>query len=151
LTFSADQPCEKVFVYGSLRRRQKYRYLIEQMIVGSQPATVCGMTMYHFAPPGRRGEFPYITPGEGAVHGDVLAFRDFATALRVLDELEGHPSLYRRRIVEVRYEDGMRDRAFTYVIVPGREQRGRRVPSGDWLEETRRPGASRPGRQSRPQ
>ncbi|MCZ6795213.1 MAG: Uma2 family endonuclease, partial [Planctomycetota bacterium] len=75
------------------------------------------------------------TPGEDIDHGEVLTFRDFAAALRIVDRLEDHPNLYVRRPVPVSYPDGREDRALAYFIRPGREPHGRRVRSGDWLDE----------------
>ena len=126
---------EKVFVYGSLRRGQKYRYLIDAHVVKEQSATIRG-EMYHYAAAaGGQGEFPYLTPGDDVIQGEVLTFRDFQEALRVMDRLEGYPEIYVRRVVPVEYTSGGKDRALVYFIRPGCEKPGRRIASGDWLRE----------------
>jgi gamma-glutamylcyclotransferase (GGCT)/AIG2-like uncharacterized protein YtfP len=129
---------DRVFVYGTLRLGGRYRPLIDEFVVTSRPATVRAR-MYHFAPPGSRGEYPFIEPSDGVVHGEVLVLRDLARALEVLDRIEEAPDLYERRVVEVTYaDDGSTGPALAYFIRGGRERRGLAVLSGDWLDEVAR-------------
>ena len=126
--------CNKVFVYGSLRRGQRYRPLVEALVTTSREAVTRGR-IYHFASHGSRGEFPYMTEEHGSVVGEVLTFRDMTKALQILDRLEDHPALYLRRLVRTRYTDGARGRAWAYFIVPAKAPGGRWVPTGDWVLE----------------
>ncbi len=125
----------KVFVYGSLRRGQVFRHVVEPFVVSERAATIRG-DMYHFAAPGTdRGPYPYVCPGAGTVHGEVLELRDAARALAVLDALEDCPQVYVRTLVRATYADGGSDWAHAYFIRPGAAPPGRRVASGDWLHE----------------
>ena len=92
--------------------------------------------MYHFAPAGSRGEYPFIVPGDSLVQGEVLSFTDWPQALAILDRIEGHPVFYTRVVVRVRYADGSEAEAQCYFIRPEAEQRGLEVESGDWLLES---------------
>lgn len=92
--------------------------------------------MYHFAPAGSKGSYPFIEPGDSLVHGEVLAFSDWPGALAILDRIEGCPALYTREVVTVRYEDGSEAGAQCYFIRAGAECRGLAIESGDWLLES---------------
>jgi gamma-glutamylcyclotransferase (GGCT)/AIG2-like uncharacterized protein YtfP len=92
--------------------------------------------MYHFAPAGSRGEYPFVVPGDSLVHGEVLAFTDWPQALAILDRIEGHPVFYTRQVVRVRYAAGGEAEAQCYFIRPEAEQRGLEIESGDWLLES---------------
>ena len=92
--------------------------------------------MYHFAPAGSRGEYPFIVPGDSLVHGEVLSFTDWPQALAILDRIEGHPVLYTRQVVTACFPDGSEAQAQCYFIRPEAEQRGLEIESGDWLLES---------------
>lgn len=133
-----EERCEKTFVYGSLRRGQRYRYRIDRHVIKAQRGTVRGRMFHYAAWPDGTGPWPYIVPGAGTVQGELLSFRDFDEAIAVLDEIEDCPRLYVRRVVEVSLQDERREPAWTYFIRPGEERRGREVPGGDWVAERER-------------
>ena len=90
--------------------------------------------MYEYAAaPGQPGGYPYLIPGDDVVHGEVLTFGDFETALKITDDIEECPILYIRRLVELSFPDGSTGQAHGYFIQPGRERPGRRITGGDWL------------------
>jgi gamma-glutamylcyclotransferase (GGCT)/AIG2-like uncharacterized protein YtfP len=129
--------CERLFVYGSLRRGQRFRHLLDALVTACEEGTIRGR-MYHYAPSGDTGEYPYLVEGSDTIHGEVLSFSDFRTALRITDVLEEHPRIYRRRVVDVALAGGGCERAWAYFIQPGWERRGRWVAGGDWAAELRR-------------
>jgi len=125
---------EKVFVYGTLRRGEPNRPLIEPLVASSLPARVRG-DMYTL------GEYPAVIPGGGRVRGELLGFTDLAEALRRMDELEsyhgpGDPrNEYERAVVRAELEDGRTEDCYCYLYAkPYFLQRfARPVPGGDWL------------------
>ena len=138
---------EAVFVYGSLRRGEKYRYLIEREVVKEEAATLPGR-MFHFsASPGGLGDFPYITPGDRQIQGELLRFADLGRALEILDELEDSPDLYLREVLTVTLASGETERAYVYRIAEGRETAGREVLSGDWKQRFFEIDGNKPGRE----
>ncbi len=131
--------CERVFVYGTLRRGQAFRPAVEHLITEAIDATIRAR-MYHFAEDGSRGEWPFIVPGDDVIVGEVLAFSDFTEALRLLDDVEDYPDLYTREVVsatlvERGLEGGKLVDAWAYFIQPGQEKWGRTIPGGDWVAD----------------
>lgn len=126
---------ERVFVYGTLRSGGRYRPQVEHLVQSGRRATIRAC-MYHFAPAGSRGDYPFIVPGDSIVHGEVLAFSDWPQALAILDRIEGCPALYTREVVPVCYQDGGAAEAQCYFIRAGAECRGLAIESGDWLLES---------------
>ena len=106
----------RTFVYGTLKRGRGNHAVVADLVAGVEPATVPGFTLLDL------GAFPAAIPCEGGwVRGEVLAFRDgdAERALGRLDRLEGHPTLYRREVVET--TDG--EAVWTYIW-QGDEARG---------------------------
>lgn len=129
----------KIFIYGTLRRGEKYRYLITPFIVKERAASISGR-LFHYAPDGgERGDYPYLTWGDGTVRGDVVELRHPTRAFRILDELENCPHTYLRERVRARYADGRSEEVWVYRIRKGSERPGAEIPSGDWLAECSRP------------
>jgi gamma-glutamylcyclotransferase (GGCT)/AIG2-like uncharacterized protein YtfP len=75
---------EKVFVYGTLRRGQRYYPQIADWVESAEPATAKGI-LYHL-PDG----YPAMVPGEGTVQGELLTLRDSEAAIAVMDQIEGY-------------------------------------------------------------
>jgi gamma-glutamylcyclotransferase (GGCT)/AIG2-like uncharacterized protein YtfP len=128
----------KVFVYGTLRRGQKWHHLVERLVKAAFPATAPGR-LYHLADKG----YPAVLAGEGTVAGEVLEFDEIEEALRILDELEdyygpGHPqNEYDRVVVAAMDNEGTEHPVYMYVCTEHKEnwlsQSGVHIPSGDWL------------------
>lgn len=125
-----------VFVYGTLRRGQKYHELIAGKIKSMQNATARGI-LYDL-PCG----YPAMISGEGAVCGELFELDDAEEALTVLDELEdyhgpGKVNEYERVQITVVAEDGTAKSCYAYVYPEERrawlEKNGMRVSSGDWI------------------
>lgn len=114
---------EPVFVYGSLRRGMGNHRLMGQSELMAE-AHLSGFDMYQVS------SFPAIVPGNGSVKGEVYLV-DGATLAR-LDQLEGHPRMYRRSMVTVQAGDVL---AQVWVYVWQRSVSGLApVPAGDWVE-----------------
>ena len=128
---------QQVFVYGTLRQGGLYRPRIEPFVERSRPGWIRAR-MYHFAPRGSRGRWPYIVAGDDAVRGELLELRLFDTALGVLDRIEDYPRLYDRRETAVWLDEAPEHpvTALVYWIVPEAAQEGRYIASGDWTAET---------------
>jgi gamma-glutamylaminecyclotransferase len=122
-----------VFVYGSLRAGSWYHeaYLCGAELLG-RARTVDKHAMYF-------SYVPYVYKNEpvSRIRGEVYAVA--GPRLARLDELEDHPTVYRREEVEVELDNGKRVQAWMYFYP---ERPGRLIPSGDFFdlgEEARRP------------
>ncbi len=125
-----------VFVYGTLRRRGKnYRRYLAGRTLSERAGTVRG-ELYFVTD----GGYPYIVEGDATVYGEVMELAPalYDETLRRLDELEEYDpldearSVYLRRRVAVRLEEGDEVVAWTYYW--NRPQvRGQKVPGGDFL------------------
>jgi gamma-glutamylcyclotransferase (GGCT)/AIG2-like uncharacterized protein YtfP len=115
-----------VFVYGTLRRGlNNHHYLagcpcLGRARTGPEYELWADSVPYCVRTGPDRGE---------AVTGELYEVDD--VVLAALDELEGHPRVYRREAVDVEDANGARVRAWIYLF-PG--PRGRRVPGGDYLD-----------------
>jgi gamma-glutamylcyclotransferase (GGCT)/AIG2-like uncharacterized protein YtfP len=129
-----------VFVYGTLRRGEKNhaRYLGGRT-VSELSGTVAGELFFV-----ADGGYPYLRPGPGRVHGELLelAPQHYASTLAGLDALEEYDpldeahSVYLRRSAQVRLADGSERLAWVYYWnLP--EVVGERIASGDFRD---RPG-----------
>lgn len=122
----------QVFVYGTLRPPRpdtvaddsRYYFQIEQYVESAIPACVSGAKMYNF------GSYPGVVQGKGAIRGDLLTVRQ--RALKIMDQIEGHPMFYTRSRVDVQTETKT-VKAWIYwapkEMVIGRPQ----IVNGDWL------------------
>lgn len=116
----------RVFVYGSLMRELKYSHLMHDAVFQGMASTQGAYDLFDLGP------YPAASPGgESALCGELYEID--AAILTRLDELEGHPELYRRALRPV--SDG--SPAWLYEIVRGpgvgeRLDRSPRVTGGDW-------------------
>lgn len=112
-----------VFVYGSLLRGE-YNH---RLLAGSKRiATARTPARFRLVD---LGAYPALLPGgAAAVRGEV--YEVDGETLERLDQLEGHPTYYRREPV-VLDNDQI---AYVYVFVGNVSGRAREVPSGDWRE-----------------
>lgn len=109
----AQKRITKVFVYGTLKRgMSNAQFIPNYTIKKSQKATTTG-TLYYV----RSGAFPCLKlRGNNTIHGELYTIekRWWKQTLRDMDMLEGYPTLYDRKIIEVETENG-KDRCWTYV------------------------------------
>ena len=116
----------RVFVYGSLMRGLKFSHLMNGAELQGTAFTQGAYDLFDLGP------YPAASPGgERALCGELYEID--TTILRRLDELEGHPELYRRALRPV--SDG--SPAWLYEIVRGpgvgeRLHQAPRVTGGDW-------------------
>jgi gamma-glutamylcyclotransferase (GGCT)/AIG2-like uncharacterized protein YtfP len=120
------------FVYGTLKRGQANFPLVAAAVRGVVPATIRGR-LYDMGP------FPALAEGDEAVRGEVLTVEpgELPRLLRALDELEGFApgdpagSIYLRRVVDAKTDDGAEVAAFAYFY--NRDPAGlRHLPGGEW-------------------
>jgi gamma-glutamylcyclotransferase (GGCT)/AIG2-like uncharacterized protein YtfP len=121
----ADQPCDLLFVYGTLMSR----FHNVNAIALRQAATLVGAATYRgkmFRVTGPRGVliYPVVIASDDpadVVHGELYRLID----RRVLDRLDTYegcaadspqPQEYRREIAEVMLEDGATAKAMLYVF-----------------------------------
>lgn len=99
----------KIFVYGTLKRGEKLHSLIAtQRLVGQ--AVICPFRLFS------NGAIPYLIPAKAGyeVHGEVF---EVTPAMRDrLDQLEGHPTWYRRVKVRARLKDQTTVMVETYAL-----------------------------------
>ena len=118
----------RLFAYGSLMRGLKYSALLEGAHFVGEARTLEPYELYDLGP------YPAASPGgERQLSGEV--YRIDAATLERVDQLEGHPDLYRR--AERPLSDGTS--AWIYEIVLDvrsgtRLLQAPLVPEGDWRE-----------------
>jgi len=103
----SDEPRERVFVYGTLKRDFCNHALLDEAEFIGEATTVERFGFYlgadDYAP--EVEEIPYlyrhpkVTDEAMSVHGEVWGISP--TILRQLDRLEGHPDWYRRESIQV--------------------------------------------------
>jgi gamma-glutamylcyclotransferase (GGCT)/AIG2-like uncharacterized protein YtfP len=114
---------ELVFVYGTLRRGYGNHYLLEE---GARlldlARTAQAYALYAL-------EIPFAIKDQAVstLRGEIYAVTP--ECLARLDELEEHPTWYRRELVEVVTDQGDNLQAWLYFYP---EPRGGLVPSGDY-------------------
>jgi len=113
-----------VFVYGTLKQGEKNHHWLEVASWHGE-AELAGVVLHDLGP------FPMAVIGEGKALGEVYAVDDHGLAR--LDELEGHPRLYDRQVMEL--VDGRR--AWVYLGRPRQVRHAPVVAGGVW-----RPGRS---------
>jgi len=128
--------CQQVFVYGSLRRGQRYHHLIQ----GARHIGDCQLppsyTLFDLGP------YPALRTGGGEpVLGEVYAVD--AALLHRLDLLERHPLEFRRRLVAT--PAGM---AWIYLYSRNPAPATPTVEHGDWSRYLSEQGRARAGKTS---
>lgn len=109
----------RIFVYGSLRRKQgNSHWMTNALLLGEHREQ--GYQLYSL------GHYPGAVPGAGSVNGEV--YRIDASTLAELDALRTKGGEYQRRLIQTPYGS-----AWMYVyqrpvdgLVP--------IDSGDWLD-----------------
>jgi gamma-glutamylcyclotransferase (GGCT)/AIG2-like uncharacterized protein YtfP len=130
-----------LFVYGSLRRGFPNHFLLEKSIYMGTYSTVDKYYMIGQV----SKSFPYVVAeaefeGQPSTHIIGELYDIDADVLKDLDDLEGHPDFYTRRLVRATDELGNNIySAYVYIlenpeIIRGLKNNNRfeLVPSGDW-------------------
>jgi gamma-glutamylcyclotransferase (GGCT)/AIG2-like uncharacterized protein YtfP len=117
--FQAVPTCDRALVYGTLKRGQRNHPVIQGARVLGTAVTRAGYRLY-------LGEIPAVDDaGDAAIEGDLVQVS--APVLARMDQLEGHPRWYRRRLVTL--ADGTR--AWLYIHpIPNRAARRDVVADG---------------------
>ena len=121
----ADEPCDLLFVYGTLMSRfhNVYAIALRQSSTFVGAATYCGK-MYRVTGPRGSLVYPVVVPSDGTeaiVHGELYRIGS-RIVLDRLDAYEGcaadspQPHEYRRAVADVMLEDGVAVKAMLYVF-----------------------------------
>jgi len=111
-----------LFVYGTLKRGGSRHWIIENLpFLGRAKAK--GFVLYDLGP------YPAMVPGAGVVYGEV--YEVSKEALQSLDWVEGVPVLYRRKLIEVVFEDESSLKAWAYIY-SGNVKGFPRIEDGEW-------------------
>lgn len=134
----------RVFVYGTLRKdaRGAVQNALTRDWVFEGYASAAA-ELFDF------GAYPGAVPsaGGGRIRGELYWVPDARETLELLDQYEGcgpghtPPHEFERGLTEVTLEQGGAAQAWIYWYRP--EPRGRRLPSGDYLERTGPGGVTR--------
>jgi gamma-glutamylcyclotransferase (GGCT)/AIG2-like uncharacterized protein YtfP len=76
------------------------------------------------------GAYPAAVQGKGVVVGDILEVK--SSAFAILDPLEGHPHIYKRKLEKVETENGIVE-AWIYWAPEDMISAGLHIKNGDWL------------------
>jgi gamma-glutamylaminecyclotransferase len=113
-----------LFVYGSLKRGHENHRELGAVAYRGKRATAPGFALFQV------GQYPVLVRSSGGVvYGELYAVP--VALLSRLDEFEGCPWLYERRLIEL--SDG--SSAFSYVMPACRLEGARPVPGGQWAPE----------------
>ena len=138
----ASSPSLPIFVYGTLLTGEKnYSAFLRGKTQQEVPAWVTGRL--HFV---RDGGYPYLTPEEGRVRGEVIFPKPeiYDEVLNDLDRLEEYDpqneahSVYLRRPTVAELADGRRLQVWSYYWNEP-HIRGEPVPNGDFRSVRGRP------------
>lgn len=127
----------KIFVYGTLMRgMMNHSFIKHGAIEKIEKAQIKG-SLYNV----RGVDFPAMVfeNNEDITHGELIEIcnADLIQVIGNCDKLEGHPTLYRRTIVEVLTEAGETCRAYTYEFMQHEYLDGK-IASGKYTGKKRR-------------
>ncbi|MCM3719052.1 gamma-glutamylcyclotransferase family protein [Fictibacillus phosphorivorans] len=119
-----------VFVYGTLRKGEKYAYYLNKAECLGENCTIEG-TLYDTG-----GGYPALLCENSKIPVKGELYKITADQLKELDKLEeyeedGTHNLYERITVKVTTEDGEKD-AIVYVMTSKRDH-FKRIKSNDWI------------------
>jgi gamma-glutamylcyclotransferase (GGCT)/AIG2-like uncharacterized protein YtfP len=134
---------EQVFVYGTLRPPRpdtpdgdcRYYPKIASYVQSASPAHLLQGELYDL------GTYPAARLGEGVIQGDLLIVE--ATALEIMDRIEGHPTFFKRAKVLVQTEassEASSIKAWIYWAPEGLVLGKHRIVRGDWLQRKQQSG-----------
>lgn len=112
------------FVYGTLRPHEGWGKNGRNYVAATH--RLPGWVMFDTGP------FPYIVPGDGEVHGNLLPVDE--EIMKGYDRYEGAPSFYSREIVNVLDVKGEKVQAYVYMGKDVASRGGTQLHSGDWTE-----------------
>lgn len=124
----------KFFVYGTLMRGMSNQHFIsEKAITSIKPVELLG-TLYWV----ERGNYPALrfnSSKEYLIHGELVEIKDefLKQTLASCDHLEGHPSFYKRVIVDVTDMDGKTCKAYAYEF-QHYNMLGDEIPNGNFRD-----------------
>jgi gamma-glutamylcyclotransferase (GGCT)/AIG2-like uncharacterized protein YtfP len=96
-----------VFVYGTLKRGFWNNYLLEGSELLGEGTTLERFSLYTVG-------FPYAVPDGGGLPLRGEVYRVDEETLKRLDALEGYPNHYKRKLTEVKLDDGRLVKALIY-------------------------------------
>ena len=158
---------KQAFVYGTLRQGGSNHHIVQDLIQSCAPASLAFHgSMYHYDPAerGALGRFPYLiengsqrgdsdhdaddaddsteqtqqpTTTATVIKGELMTFTDWDLALERLDELEGYPTFYYRKVMKVSCRQGRQEQAWVYLMQADQARQGKAIVSGDWIEEAK--------------
>lgn len=136
----------KLFLYGSLRQGLQNNYKLESAEFKGMYHT----TKKYFMIGAKSGAYPYVVAEKlhdslehTEIHGELYLVSN--VLLSSLDEMEGHPTQYKRQSVEIVNAAGHTEYAQMYIleneelktgITKGFDCRFAHVSSGDWKKYT---------------
>ena len=71
---NSSEEVQRIFTYGTLREDGSNRHYISDAIETTTPGTIKGDMYYYTSQPGGKGNFPFLTEGEGTAIGEILTF-----------------------------------------------------------------------------
>ena len=119
----------RIIAYGTLMTGERNHGFCRNA-VNIQPCTIRG-TLYDTG-----WGFPAFEPGEtGTVRAELIEIP--VAGWSAIDELEGYPDLYDRRLIPAATEEGETVTAWVYVmdVLPARAEI---IPGGDWKAHRKR-------------
>lgn len=127
------------FVYGTLKEGGFFAGNFDSLRKTCRKATLKGYDMYGIGHSGAAG-YPGIIPGEGIVHGEIHSYdkKDMSAILKTIDNIEGYEpsdqenSLYLRKKVTVKLEDGTEERVMVYIFNRPIQNYYDKIKSGVW-------------------
>jgi gamma-glutamylcyclotransferase (GGCT)/AIG2-like uncharacterized protein YtfP len=119
-----------VFVYGTLRKGEKYAYYLNQAECLANNCTIEGQ-LYDTG-----WGYPALLAEKGNVHVKGELYRVTSEQLKELDQLEGYiengiNNLYERVMVKVKTENGEKD-AIVYVMT-SKQDHFKMIKDNDWV------------------
>lgn len=112
-----------VFVYGTLRKGESNHHLLKgRSMFVSENAVVGNLVDL--------GPYPAMLEGNGTVFGEVYMVGE--QTLADLDKLEGHPTLYARRKVPLKFSMDKYEEAYAYFFVQEIHGIAKKLPDGIW-------------------
>lgn len=97
-----------VFVYGTLKHGFNNHHLLDDSdYLGHVETSESKWQMYSL------GGFPGVVAGENTIYGEMYSVSQYT--FDMCDRLEGHPTFYKRELVDVVDGDGVSYTAWMYV------------------------------------
>ena len=125
----------KFFVYGTLQKGMyNQNFLPEETVISRRDASIKGSLFWV-----KNGNYPaLLLEGDTVVKGEIVEVKDefLKEVLKGCDNLEGHPSVYERKVVTIEV-DGQKETCYTYIFKLY-QMLGAEITSGNYKEEYNR-------------